>query len=102
MKLNDRQLAVIESHTGAIPLADTDPAAEPLKGAFGEHTFFLDPNGLYVFEGVNVPDAEAGTEPAVLIQIAEWTDETRTSIAPVEPKPADLVLDLAEEVAATE
>ena len=102
MKLNDRQLAVIEARTGAKPLPEGDPAAEHLKGAFGEHSFFLDPNGLYVFEGVDVPDTEASAEPALLVQIAEWTDETKSAIAPIEPKPADLVLDLADEVEATE
>jgi len=97
MKLNDEQLAVIEKQTGAKPLPEGDPAAESLKGAFGDHSFFLDPNGLYVFEGVELPDAEAGSEPALLVQIAEWTDDTKTSIAPVEPKPADLIVDLAGE-----
>lgn len=42
-----------------------------------------------------MPDAEHGAEPALLVQIAEWTDETKSAIAPIEPKPADLIVDLA-------
>ena len=97
MKLDERQLAAIEARTGAKPLPADDPAATHLTGAFGEHSFFLDPNGLYVFEGIEVPDAEHGAEPALLVQIAEWTDETKSAIAPIEPKPADLIVDLAGE-----
>ena len=102
MILDTRQLAVVESQTGAKPLPVDDPAHEHLTTAFGAHSFFLDPNGLYVFEGVQLPDADPGASPAVLIQIAEWTDETKSSIAPVEPKPADLIIDLAMEPPASE
>ncbi len=102
MKLDETQLAVVESQTGAKPLPADDPAAEQLSGAFGDHSFFLDPNGLYIFEGVDLPEAEHGTSPALLIQIAEWTDEEKTAIGPIEPKPADLILDLAMEIPAPE
>lgn len=98
MKLDDTQIAVVEHQTGAKPLPAGDPAAEQLSGAFGVHTFFLDPNGLYIFEGVDLPEAEHGTSPALLIHIAEWTDEERTAISPVEPKPADVIIDLAMEI----
>ncbi len=98
MKLNERQLAVIESQTGAKALPVDDPATEPLTGHFGDHSFFLDPNGLYIFESVDLPDAETGAEPALLVQIAEWTDDTKTAIGPIEPTAADLILDLAEQV----
>ena len=102
MKLDVRQLAVVESQTGAKPLPADDPSVQQLTGAFGDHSFFLDPNGLYIFEGVDLPEAEPGAEPALLIQIAEWTDEEKTAIGPIEPKPAELVLDLAMAIEAPE
>ncbi|MEK9755078.1 MAG: hypothetical protein VW338_17945 [Rhodospirillaceae bacterium] len=67
MKLNERQLAAIEARIGAKPLPEEDPAATHLSGAFGEHSFFLDPNGLYVFEGIDATEAESGSEPALLV-----------------------------------
>lgn len=102
MKLDEQQLAVVESQTGAKPLPTDDPAVEQLTGHFGQHSFFLDPNGLYIFEGVDLPEAEPGAQPAVLIQIAEWMDEEKSSISPIEPTPADLVLDLAQDIPTTE
>ena len=102
MKLDDQQLTIIENQTGTKPLPVDDPAVAQLSGHFGEHSFFLDPNGLYIFEAVDLPDTEAGTAPALLIQIAEWTDEEKTSIGPIEPKPADLIIDLAQEIAGAE
>ncbi|MBT6093387.1 MAG: hypothetical protein HOH04_00795 [Rhodospirillaceae bacterium] len=102
MKLDAQQLALVENQTGAKPVPADDPAVEQLSGAFGDHSFFLDPNGLYIFEAVDLPDTEAGTSPALLIQVAEWTGEDKSAIGAIEPKPADLIIDLAMELPAPE
>ena len=102
MMLNAQQLAIIENQTDTKPLPPDDPAVAQLSGHFGEHSFFLDPNGLYIFEAVNLPETEEGTSPALLVQIAEWTDPEKTSIGPIEPKPADLIIGLALGVADAE
>ena len=93
MKLTDAQIAAVEAQTGSKAVPADDEAAISLSGDFGDHTFYLDPNGLYVFERGEKPDFDG--EFAVLVQIAEWTDETRTALHPIEPDIRPVTINLA-------
>lgn len=93
MKLNDRQIATVASAANIAPVpADHEFAAE-LSARFGEHTFYLGSGGLYIAEpfGVEIP----GAEPVVFYRIAEWVDETRASLTPIEPQRQEHAVDLA-------
>lgn len=95
MKLTDDQQAAVKAAFGAEPIPDEEPALEELKGAFGEHTFYLDPQGLLIFEPD--PDAE-GAARAVLI--ARWTSEERQALGAVEPQATNAVINLDADAAA--
>jgi hypothetical protein len=55
---------------------------------FGDHTFFLDSNGLNVVEPNESIDAPART----VVNLANWSDAQLTSLAPHEPEPTEVVV----------
>lgn len=93
MKLSSQQVAVVKDQLGADPLEDENPAMDSLKNAFGEHTFYVGMDGLFVFEPVNDPD-ESG-EPARLVLVASWTDEQKNALEKIPPRETDQVVDLS-------
>lgn len=97
MILSDSQIAVVERQTGATPIPQDDPVAGQLRQAFGEHTFYADPNGLHVIEVL--PENMEGVEPgmAAIVQVAEWADEQKNSLSPIEPKALGAVISIEEE-----
>ena len=96
MKLSTQQIAAIKQQTDADPVAEDHPAAGQLREAFGDHTFYVDRNGLHVFEPLEAPE-NGGGKPAALVQLAAWTDEDMTSLAPQEPQVGPVVVDLENE-----
>ncbi len=89
MKLTDAQAELIKSKFGAEPLPSDEPAVGQLTEAFGDHTFYLDANGLVVFEPVEDPDADA----ARAVVVAVWADEKREQLAGVQPQATDTVVE---------
>lgn len=92
MKLTTAQVGAIERQTGAQPIPQDNPAQEALENAFGEHTFYADPNGLHVLEqmdavGSDVPHAE-------VIQIASWANEQMDELQAIQPRRTGAVLPL--------
>lgn len=88
MKLNaaltERALDQIDAQ--AIP--EDHPAVAQLNSIFGDHTFFLDTEGLHIVEpsGAN----NSGTQTAQVIKLAEWKDANRNSLVPHEPRPTEV------------
>lgn len=119
MKLTKTQVATIEKKTGFTPLPDEAAAETGLAEHFGEDTFYLDPNGVYVFEEVEegaVPDeasavgtaAEANEatgavaqtapkKPVIAVQIAEVQADggDEVTVRAIQPKATALTVDLA-------
>ena len=87
MKLTPTQIAATRDAIEANPLPDDHPVMEKLKEAFGEHTFFVDTNGLSVFvDQSEVPaEVELPEGDPRLVLIAAWTDESRQALGAVEP-----------------
>lgn len=89
MKLNAAQVEQALSQFNAQALPDTHPVVPQLNDLFGEHTFFLDKTGLNVLESLDPdPDALTGT----VVNVASWADPDRTSLAPHDPEPTDIVV----------
>ena len=87
MKLTRTQIAATRDSIDATPLPDDHPVMGQLRDAFGEHTFFIDQNGLSVFVDQNEVPAEVELpegDPR-LVLIAAWTDESRQALGAVEP-----------------
>jgi hypothetical protein len=71
-------------------LPDNHPAVPQLNQLFGEHTYFLDGNGLHIVEPGKATDS--GSQRGVVVKLASWSDSSRTSLAPHPPESTDLVV----------
>jgi hypothetical protein len=95
MKLNSAQVERTLTQFEAQVVPEDHPLARELNECFGDHTFFLDRNGLNVVEPKEStePDALAGT----VVNLANWGDAQLTSLAPHEPEPTEVVVLLERE-----
>lgn len=97
MKLTSEQMTTIRRKTGLRPLPQTAAAEAGLAAAFGDQTFYVDPQGVYVFESIRHPSG--GGDPVMAIQIARVErpeeDADEVTVRPVQPRGIDLTLDLA-------
>ena len=72
----------------AIP--DDDPEIPQLNQLFGDHTFFIDSDGLHIVESANSQPTAA---PAVkVVKLASWKDLNRTALTPHKPKATDVLV----------
>jgi hypothetical protein len=85
-ELVNRTLSQLEAQ--AIP--DDHPALQQLKGLFGDHTFFVDSNGLNIVEPAE--PTQEGVQTGKIVNLATWTDADPPSLAPHEPEPTDVVI----------
>ncbi len=90
MKLNsaliDRTLTQFEAQA----LPDDHPAVSELSELFGDHTFFLDVEGLSIIEP-NATDAASG-RTGIIVKLASWDDTEPSSLLPHEPEFTDVVV----------
>lgn len=93
MKLNADQIDAVKHQTNIDPLPEGNADVDQLKSHFGDHTFYLDMNGLHVLEPVK--DADVEGEPAAVVKIAHWTDEEKTALAPQSPEVTGSVVKLS-------
>jgi hypothetical protein len=87
MKLNSAQVEQTLSQFEAQVIPDDHPMVPELNDLFGDHTFFLNSDGLNVVEP-NETGAPAGT----VVNLANWTDAHLTSLAPHEPEPTEIIV----------
>jgi hypothetical protein len=71
-------------------LPDDHPLVRKLSELFGDHTFFLDSNGLNIVEPNE--STGAGAREGTVVNLANWTDPQLTSLAPHEPEPTEVVV----------
>ena len=72
----------------AIP--ESHPVLPRLNELFGDHTFFVDSNGLNIVERTDEP-VTGRTQAARVVNVANWSDENLSSLAAHEPEPTDAV-----------
>jgi hypothetical protein len=92
MKLSNPLVERTLSRFDAQAIPDDHPVVPQLNDAFGEHTFFLNGSGLHVVEPEEKADAEP--EAGKVVKLATWTDANRSSLAPHDPQPTDVVVPL--------
>jgi hypothetical protein len=89
MKLTSAQVERTLDQFDAQAIPDDHPMVEQLNSLFGEHTFFLDGNGLNVVEPSDeTVDAATGQ----VINLADWSDDTLTRLAPHPPQTTEVVV----------
>jgi hypothetical protein len=92
MKLSARQIEHTTEQIGAQVLPEDHPMMAELIPLFGHHTYFLDREGLEIVERTgDLPD---GTTTASIVKLASWADVNRTTLAPHDPQPSDVLVRL--------
>ncbi len=97
MKLNAQQVAQVSDQTGADPVPEDHPVVSDLKNAFGDHTFYMAPDGLCVWESMG--ESDTGDEMAKAMVVASWADEEKKELLPHDPKPTAVVVKLEQKKA---
>jgi len=92
MKLTPTQVERTLRQFKAQAIPDNHPMVSELNELFGEHTYFLDANGLNIVEPVEHLEESASVQ---VVNIAKWGDDAHTSLAPHDPEPTDVVVALA-------
>ena len=90
MKLNSAQVEQTLTQFEAQVIPDDHPLVPTLNELFGDHTFFLDSNGLNVVEPNESIDS--GAPAGTVVNLANWSDAQLTSLAPHEPEPTEVVV----------
>ena len=90
MKLNSAQLERTLGQFEARAIPDDHPVIPQLNDLFGEHTFFLNRNGLNIVEPA---EATAGAaQSAKVVNLANWSDDDLTGLELHEPETTDIVI----------
>jgi hypothetical protein len=84
----ERTLSQIEAQ--AIP--EDHPVIPKLNSLFGDHTFFLDNNGLNIVEPTDT--GQKGEQTGTVVNLASWSEGNPTSLEPHDPEPTDVVVAL--------
>jgi len=90
MKLNSTQLERTLSQFSGEVLPDDHPALKRLSSIYGDHTFLLDASGLNVLEPADTVETDAQT--GEIVNLANWSDATLTSLRPHEPEPTGVLV----------
>jgi hypothetical protein len=93
MKLSSASLERTRDQVSAQPIPDGHPVMSQLTNIFGEHTFFLDEEGLLIVEPTS--PTRSGIPAGRLVKLASWNDAERKSLAPHVPETTDVVVELA-------
>jgi hypothetical protein len=95
MKMTSALVKQTLSQIEAQPIPDNHPACPQLTRLFGDHTFFLDNNGLNIVEPSG--RTETGSAVANVVRLASWADAKRENLKAHEPEPTDAVVELTSE-----
>ncbi len=90
MKLNAVQLRKVEEQFGVEAIPEEDPVTSDLKEAFGDHTFFLDADGLNIVELKVFPESSIGN----VVKVASWSSDEQTKLLSHEPEVLPITVDL--------
>lgn len=94
MRLSAARVERTISQFPAQPIPDSHPVVPQLNQIFGDHTFFVDNSGLLIVEPA---EPASSTPTGQVIKLAAWSDANRSSLAPHEPQPTDVVIVLGAE-----
>ena len=94
MKLTATQVEQTLDQFPAQAIPETHPVLPELTKLYGDHTFFLDGQGLSIVEST-LSDGDAKQKTGIVVNLANWADTTKTELAPHEPEPTDIAVRLA-------
>jgi len=94
MKLSAAQIEQTLDQLEAEAVPPEHPMMPQLARLYGDHTYFIDDNGLNIVEPVATPESNDGRR-GVVVNIASWADEAEARLKPHPPQPTELVIVLA-------
>jgi hypothetical protein len=94
MKLSAVRVERTLSQIEAQALPDNHPSVPRLNEMFGEHTFFLDQNGLNI---VQLEESDPDGPTGKLVRVASWSGKEQ--LKKHDPEPTDMVVMLGPEQA---
>ena len=80
MKLTSAQIERTLSQFEAQAIPESHPVLTRLNELFGDHTFFVDSDGLSIVEPIDRP-APRRTQAARVVNVANWSDESLANAA---------------------
>jgi hypothetical protein len=89
MKLSTDLVEQTLSQYNARVIPENHPVVPELNEMFGDHTFFVDGEGLSILEPVDPP--QQGAEACKVVKLAEWS-EGGNALAPHEPEETEVVV----------
>jgi hypothetical protein len=90
MKLNPALVERTLTQFQAQVIPDDHPALPQMHRLFGDHTFFLDRNGLNIVEPAE--PTQEGAQAGQVVNLANWDDAEPPRLAPHEPEPTDILV----------
>jgi hypothetical protein len=93
MQLTPTQVKRTLAQFDAEEIPSDHTAMPQLTRLFGEHTFFLDRNGLNILEPVE-PAQSSEAHTCKVISLADWNDADPPSLEPHEPVSTEVVVQL--------
>jgi hypothetical protein len=94
MKMNSAQIERILHQLDVEAIPAEHPVLLQLERLFGDHTYFLDGNGLHIVEPVEAEARRLG----VVVTLANWADAHTATLQPHEPQSTELTVDLESEI----
>ncbi len=95
MKLTPKRIARAARQFDAWPLPDDHLVTRFLNELFGDHTFFLDDEGLSIVESA-LPEVAVDVELGRVVKLAKWVDARRIYLAPHPREFTNIVVALSE------
>ena len=96
MRLSATQVEMAASQLNAEAIPDNHPLVPKLNEMFGDHTYFLDNQGLSVVEQAGSDSSTPRADgKAVVVSLANWTDENPPKLEAHEPELTDSVVTLS-------
>ncbi len=94
MKLSPANVNQTLGQFDAQVIPEDHPSVPQLNNVFGgEHTYFVNGDGLSIVEPAKAP-ADGGAEAGQVVKVASWSDESRSQLAPHDPEPTGVVVAL--------
>jgi hypothetical protein len=93
MKLTPAQLQHVEKQLQVEAVPEDNPMVPELIDIFGDHTFFVNTDGLHIIEPVEQPEANAGN----VVTLATWAPDQESALVPQDPQPTEIIVALAPE-----
>ena len=91
MKLTSMQVEQTLNQIRAEAIPENDPVVSELNDLFGDHTFFIDDNGLNIVEPI---ETGRDIQSAQVVNVADWRDADMTKLAAHEPEPTNVFVTL--------